>query len=70
MRVPDGSDSKPWARENWDLDSLNNVGALIRDQNNFFTTATAINTLSRCLDKVGDFSLMAQLKRPLQSAAA
>jgi len=70
MRVPDGSDSKPWARENWDLDSLNNVGALIRDQNNFFTTATAINALSGCLNKVGDFSLVAQLKRPLQSAAA
>jgi squalene-hopene/tetraprenyl-beta-curcumene cyclase len=70
MRVPDGSDSKPWTQENWVLDSLNNVGALIRDQNNFFTTATVVNALTWCLDQAGDFSLVAQLKHSLRSAAA
>jgi Squalene-hopene cyclase C-terminal domain len=64
MRVPEGTDLKPWEYENWKRDLTNGVGILVRDQNRYFTTATALSALTDYLVCAGDRQLAAYRRKP------
>lgn len=62
MRVPDGHESRPWMQKDWRLDLPNGFGTLVRDQNRFFTTATALSALCIYLQSAGNRRLVSRLK--------
>lgn len=64
MRVPEGTDLKPWEYDNWKQDMINGVGILVRDQNRYFTTATALSALTDYLVCAGDHRLVAHRRKP------